>query len=324
MSAGNSEAEPTATADRPRLGVSACLLGREVRHDGGHKRSDFLVDALAPHVELVPVCPEVEVGLPVPRNTLQLVGTPERPRLIEGATGTDRTGEMERWSATRIAALAALPLDGYAFKKGSPSCGLERVPVHRPGAAAKGLGSGLFAAALRRALPALPLTEEHWLDDPALRECFLDQLFTHHRLRVGLAAGGPAALPALHAAHRLLYLAHSPPHQKQLARTAERAAADPRPELADLYLSQAMAALVQPTSPGKHVNVLQHMLGAARDSLSPAERDEIVGLIARFRDGAIGLAAPLDRLAAALDRAALDGPAVRLYAEPRPRSIADR
>jgi len=237
---------PAPGADRPRLGVSACLLGREVRHDGRHKRSAFLADELAAHVEWVEVCPEVEIGLPVPRATLQLVGPADRPRLVEGATGRDLTGAMERWAAQRIAELAGLGLDGYVFKKGSPSCGVAGVPVR--GGSEPPEGSGLFAAAVRAALPALPLAQETWLDQPELRERFLVQVFTHHRLRAGLAAGGPAALPALHAAHRLLLAARDPAREPELARIAARAGAS-EPELAGLYVREVMAALALPASP---------------------------------------------------------------------------
>jgi len=236
-----------ARADRPRLGVSACLLGREVRHDGRHKRSAFLADELAAHVEWVEVCPEVEIGLPVPRATLQLVGPVDRPRLVESATGRDLTGAMERWAAPRIAELAGLGLDGYVFKKGSPSCGVAGVPVHGGGEPARD-GSGLFAAAVRAALPALPLGQETWLDQPELRERFLVQVFTHHRLRAGLAAGGPAALPALHAAHRLLLAARDPAREPELGRIAARAGAS-EPELAGRYVREVMAALALPASP---------------------------------------------------------------------------
>lgn len=175
--------------ERPRLGVSACLLGRAVRHDGGHKQSAFLTGALAAQVQWVPVCPEVEIGLPVPRDTLQLVGAPERPRLIEGATGRDLTGAMDRFAAARVAELGRLGLDGFVFKRGSPSCGVAGVPVRSPGAELVSDGSGLFAAAVRCALPGLPLTQESWLDEPEQRRRFLVQMFDHHRLRVGPAAG---------------------------------------------------------------------------------------------------------------------------------------
>jgi uncharacterized protein YbbK (DUF523 family) len=237
------------TADRPRLGVSACLLGREVRHDGRHKRSAFLVDQLAPHVEVVAVCPEVEIGLPVPRPTLQLVGERERPRLIEGATGADRTDAMNRWADGRVAELAGAGLDGFVLKARSPSCGLVDVPVRSP----EGMeaGSGLFAAALRRARPALPAAQETWLDDAGLRHGFLVRLFTHARLRSGLAAGGPAALPSLHAAHRLLLAAHAPDAEPELARLAARAAAEARSPLAGRYVERAMAALARPAPPSR-------------------------------------------------------------------------
>jgi uncharacterized protein YbbK (DUF523 family) len=225
--------------ERPRLGVSACLLGHPVRYNGAHKRSDFLTGALAPHVCVVAVCPEVEMGLPVPRNTLQLHGARDRPRLLEGATGRDHTAAMESFAAARVAQLIDEGLDGFLFKRGSPSCGVEGVPVQAESAAH---GSGLFAAALRRAVPHLPLSQEDWLEQPDRRDRFLVQLFTHHRLRAGVATGGPAALPALHAAHRLLFAARSPELESELAHIA----GEPSADRVETYLLRAMDALALP------------------------------------------------------------------------------
>lgn len=190
--------DSTHCGERPRLGASACLLGEAVRYDGGHKCCEILRRELAAQVELVPVCPEVEMGLPVPRNTLQLIGRPDRPRLVEGATGIDHTATMERWAAARVAELARLGLDGYVLKSRSPSCGLAGVPVAadpkmaRPpdGPSSAASGAGLFAAALRRALPDLPVCEETWLESPSRRAAFLDQVVAHHRLRTA-APGRP-------------------------------------------------------------------------------------------------------------------------------------
>jgi uncharacterized protein YbbK (DUF523 family) len=157
---------------KPRVGVSACLLGEAVRYDGGHKRSRAVVDLVGPEVEWVPVCPEVEVGMPVPREPVVLTGDP--PRMVGATSGTDHTDAMLRFAETRIAALG--PLDGYVLKSRSPSCGLEGVP----GSPA---GSGLFAATLRRLRPDLPLAEETALDDDTRRRAFLDAVRAQRRRR---------------------------------------------------------------------------------------------------------------------------------------------
>ena len=160
-----------------RVGVSACLLGQEVRYDGGHKRDRFLTDVLAPFVEWVPVCPELELGLGIPRPPIRLEGDPHAPRLVEPRSGIDHTERMLRFAAVRTAALARLELDGYVLKKDSPSCGMEGVPI----AGTTRRGIGLFARALMEALPTLPMEEEGKLHDTRLRESFMERMFARRR-----------------------------------------------------------------------------------------------------------------------------------------------
>jgi uncharacterized protein YbbK (DUF523 family) len=170
-----------------RLGVSACLLGERVRYDGGHKREAFLTDVLGPHVEWVAVCPEVELGLGVPRPTLRLEGRVRAPRLVQESTGDDLGARMRGYARRRVRALERLELDGYVLKRGSPSCGLAGVPVHRVGGAPRA-GRGLFAAALTARLPRLPVEEEGRLTDPALRARFLARVLARARRRLARAA----------------------------------------------------------------------------------------------------------------------------------------
>lgn len=295
---------------RPRVGVSECLLGRTVRYDGGHKRDDFLVRSLGPAVEWVPVCPEVEVGMPVPREPLRLVGKP--PRLIAQG-GADWTERMEAFAARRTDQLAALDLDGYVLKKKSPSCGID--------------GGGLFAAALARRLPSLPRTEEGWLHDERRRESFLARLFTHARLREALAApgAGVATLVEQHAAHKLLLMAHSPARAKALGRLVAAAAARPFAEAAQGYLAGAMDALATTASRGKHANVLQHMVGYLRGAAPARERDELLARIDEYRRGLHPLAVPLALLVHHLRRhQPSEWLAAQVYLEPYPLAVSAR
>src|ERR1051326_8262342 len=172
-----------------RIGVSACLLGQEVRWDGGHKRDPFLTDLLGPHVEWVPVCPEVELGLGVPREPIRLEGNPERPRLIAPGTGRDLTETMAGFARRRLTELARLDLSGYVLKKNSPSCGKARVPVHGRNGLRSRRGTGLFATALIARFPLLPVEEEDRLHDPARRAHFVERVFGYARWRRALAAG---------------------------------------------------------------------------------------------------------------------------------------
>ena len=165
---------------RPRLGVSACLLGEETRYDGGHKRDRLLVETFGPRVEWVPVCPEVECGLPVPRDPMRLVGDPAGPRLVVIRTGEDLTGRMEAWIRERLPALEALQLDGFIFKARSPSCGLARVQVYgstAEDAPADPAGVGLFARAVMDRLGRLPVEEEGRLLDAGVLEGFMERVF---------------------------------------------------------------------------------------------------------------------------------------------------
>jgi uncharacterized protein YbbK (DUF523 family) len=146
----------------PRVGVSACLLGEEVRYDGGHKRSATLVDLVGPQVELVPVCPEVEVGMGTPREPLQLVHDARGVRMVTVRTGIDYTDRMNEWARARVRELERAGLDGYVLKSGSPSCGLE--------------GPGLFAHILMTSIPTLPVIDEKRLEDPSARTEFMRQV----------------------------------------------------------------------------------------------------------------------------------------------------
>jgi uncharacterized protein YbbK (DUF523 family) len=166
-----------------RLGVSTCLLGERVRYDGGHKRDAFVREVLGRFDEWVPVCPEVESGLGVPRPPMRLVRGRNGVRLVEIASGRDHTRTVERWAAERLRSLRALALCGYVLKSDSPSCGMERVRVYAGEDGVRRVGVGIYASALREAFPDLPIEEEDRLRDPALRENFIERVFAYARLR---------------------------------------------------------------------------------------------------------------------------------------------
>jgi uncharacterized protein YbbK (DUF523 family)/uncharacterized protein YbgA (DUF1722 family) len=246
-----------------RLGVSACLLGDEVRYDGGHKRDAFLTDTLGPFVDWVRVCPEVEVGLGAPRPPIRLVGEAGSPRLVVEKTGEDLTTRMRRWARRRAAELAGLGLHGYVLKKGSPSC-------------------GLFAAALTEALPALPVEEEGRLTDAGLREAFIERVFAAARWQA-FTASRPRArdLVAFHAAHKFAIIAHSPRDHPALGRLVAGAGARPIAEVVARYGEAFMRALAVRATPARHANVLQHLTGFFKRQLSEDERAELGEVIAR-------------------------------------------
>lgn len=159
-----------------RLGISACLLGQEVRYDGGHKLSRFLRDTLGQYVDYVPVCPEVECGLSTPREPMDLLGDPEAPRMVTTRTGIDHTGRMLRWARQRVEELEHEGLHGYIFKAKSPSCGMARVKVYDDAMVPHSVARGLFARAFMERFPLLPAEEEGPLDDPGLCKRFIEQI----------------------------------------------------------------------------------------------------------------------------------------------------
>lgn len=166
-----------------RIGISQCLLGDNVRYDGGHKRDAFLIETLGRHVEWVPVCPEVELGLGTPREPMRLVGDPHTPRLITITSGTDHTEAMERFSQQRVRELEGLNLSGYVFKADSPSCGIGEVPLLNTEGTETKNGIGLFARAFMMHFPSIPVEEESRLRDPKILKNFLDQAHGYHRSR---------------------------------------------------------------------------------------------------------------------------------------------
>ncbi|BDG10684.1 YbgA family protein [Anaeromyxobacter paludicola] len=309
-------------SSRPRLGISACLLGHNVRWDGGQKRSRFLADVLGAHVDWVPVCPELELGLGVPRETLRLVGLPSRPRLVAPRSGQDHTEAMESLAAARAEALAKEDLCGFVLKKDSPSCGLERVRVYRESGVPLKDGAGVFARALRARLPALPVEEEGRLEDSALRERFVERVFALRRWKDALAEGlDPGRLVAFHARHKLQLMAHSPAHVTRLGRLVARAG---REDVVDAYGRLFAEALAVPASRGRVVNALQHMAGYVSPALTPAERRELGGLFSEYAAGKAPLAVPLVLVEHHLRRQGVGYLAQQSWLGPYPGSLALR
>ena len=172
------ETLPFQEAIQIRMGISSCLLGQEVRYNGGHVRDELLLNTIGQHVQWFPVCPEIEVGMGVPRENIRLVGESENPRLIAPKSGTDYTQAMKKWSRSRLSGLKDSNLDGYILKKDSPSCGPFRTKVYKGNGPASRTGRGLFAEELVKRFPMLPVEEEGRLRDPKLRENFIGRVFS--------------------------------------------------------------------------------------------------------------------------------------------------
>jgi uncharacterized protein YbbK (DUF523 family) len=246
-----------APAEKIRIGVSACLLGRNVRYDGGHKHDRFVTDTLGTWFEWVPVCPEVEMGLSVPRPTLRLSGAPENPRLEMPETGEDHTAAMKSFSRARLDALEALDLCGYLLKSDSPSCGMERVRVHAPSGMSSRHGTGLFARALLDRFPLLPVEEEGRLGNPVLRENWIERVFAYRRWRAAVSKGLTVGrLLEFHARHEFLLLSHDPERYRRLGVLVAGAKARPRAALVAAYGTLFMETLRARATTKKHAAVL--------------------------------------------------------------------
>ena len=314
---------PLWRTDSPiRVGVSACLLGERVRWDGGHKRDSYLADTLAPFVEWYPVCPEVEMGLGIPRQTLRLERHAGAIRLIMPATGEDHTGSLHRWAKRRLDDVVRADLSGYILKKDSPSCGMERVRVHQGTGSPTRNGRGLFAQALAERVPLLPLEEEGRLCDASLRESFVERVFAYRRLRDLFASRWKVGdLVAFHAAHKLQLMAHSTEAYRRLGRLVAEASKAPRRALEADYSRQFMTALAEPATPRRHVNVLQHMQGYVSRALDPPQRRELEGLIEDYRRGLLPLIVPITLVRHHVNHLAVSYLEGQTYLEPHPREL---
>lgn len=279
-----------------RLGISSCLLGQRVRYDGNHKRDSYVADTLARHFELVPVCPEVAVGLGVPRPPIRLVGGVTQPRAV-GADdpALDVTAALAACGRRQARALDGIC--GYIFKSKSPSCGLERVKVYPRGAGAPRVGTGIYAAAFRAAAPLVPLAEEGRLNDPALRDNFLERAFAYHRWRELNAAGVTAArLVDFHTAHKLVLMAHGPARYTALGRVIARAGRGGVRMTAARYIEGFMQALAHPATRRMHANVLMHVAGYLKRQLDAGDRAELRDAIEAYRTTAMPLLVPITLL----------------------------
>lgn len=281
-------------ADRIRLGISSCLLGKLVRYDGGHQHDRYLTDILGAYVDYVPVCPEVECGLGIPRESLRLVGDSDSPRLVTTKTAIDHTETMHAWADARLQELALADLDGFIFKKGSPSSGMERVKVYSDQGMPRKIGIGIFARAFMECFPSLPVEEDGRLYDPGLRENFIERIFAHRRWRQLLADNpGIGELVAFHTSHKLLILSHSEKIYREMGRLVAGAKDLAKEDLFSSYEQMLMEALKRQSTLKKHTNVLMHMLGYFKKQLSTDEKTEILEIIDRFRMGFLPLVVPV-------------------------------
>jgi len=321
MKPGPARAETTAAvADiRPRVGVSSCLLGEPVRYNGGHSRNRFVSDVLAGYVDWVPVCPEIEIGLGAPRESLHLTGEGQ----LVSSSGADHTAAVTALARRRSTEMTGL--DGYVVKSRSPSCGLYSVRVHSGGRIVAGNGRGLFATNVLAADPQLPAEEEGRLNDPLLRESFVERVWA--RARLSQLFGGPwhlRDLIAFHARHKLQLMAHDPARAHRAGHLVAVARGRPDDEVRDEYTALFAGAIARRVSRARHCNAMHHAFGLVSGQLDDTRRHGLLATIDAYRRGEVPLSVPVTLLRHHADGCNAVYLAAQTYLDPFPAGLGLR
>ncbi|GAB7022612.1 YbgA family protein [Salidesulfovibrio brasiliensis] len=283
---------------RPLVGISACLLGENVRYNGGHQRDRYICDTLANFVDFLPVCPEVGTGMGIPREPVRLVGDLDNPRLVGRESGEDWSERMDSWSAKKLDALTEEPICAFIFKAKSPSSGMRQVKVYPPeGGQPRYNGVGFFAARFMQRFPMLPVEDDGRLHDAVIRENFISRLFTFNRWLELLS--GPQTVGALvdfHTRHKLLLMSHNVEAYRRLGKLVAHAKEQPLEDAIAQYGEELFSAMQLKATPKKHSNVLQHVMGYFKRQLTPDEKQECVEIIDAYRNGLVPLIVPVTLL----------------------------
>ena len=319
--------ESTTHSRAPRripVGVSSCLLGEAVRHDGGHKHDRYVTGVLGRYFEFVAWCPEALAGLGVPRPPIRLTGDPGAPRAVRVAdTSIDVTDALLAVAGGATPGMGALR--GYIFKRGSPSCGMARVKVYGAPGKSPRMGQGVFARAVMQAHPLLPCEEEGRLNDAPLRESFVERVFAYDRWLRAMDSGcTPRRLVAFHTRHKFLLLSHSEIHYRAAGRLVADAGRRDPVRLAREYLSTFMEGMTRRATPRRHANVLQHLAGFLKRSIDSGDRRALADVIDEYRTGSVPLVVPIRFLRHHFRRAPDRYVEMQHYLEPYPDELGLR
>ena len=305
-----------------RIGISSCLLGSRVRFNGQHKKDSYVVDVLDKCFKWITVCPEVEIGMGIPREPVRLVGELENPEMIGVKSETSWTKTMRLYSHQKANQLKQMNLNGYILKSKSPSCGMERVKVYQSNGIPISKGIGLFANALMQNMPNLPIEEEGRLSDPGLRENFIVRVFCHHRWSV--LKERPFKLKHLvqfHSQHKFLLMAHNETKTRQLGRLVANAHNLSSDDVSQSYENLFFSALKRKASRKRHTNVLQHIAGYFKKTLDSADRKELELTIDDYRNGLLPLVVPITLIRHHLHRVGQSYIADQFYLSPHPKEL---
>ena len=280
-------------AERPLIAISSCLVGQKVRYDGTAKRNSWLVDKFGKHVDYRPICPEMAIGMPTPRPPIRLVGTPDRTRVLGVEDpSVDVTEKLEDFALNTAGQLQAV--SGYVFMSKSPSCGMERVKLYNASGHAEKKGVGAYARVLMASLPNLPCEEEGRLNDPVLRENFVNRVYAYRRWQSLCAQGITASrLIEFHARHKYLVMVHSQAAYQRLGRLLSHLKGVDLGAVAGAYEAEFMAALKRRAGRKRHVNALQHIQGYLKKRIDGSDRQEMADSIEAYRREEVPLVVPM-------------------------------
>lgn len=310
-------------SEKLKIGVSACLVGEDVRHSGGHCRNRFVTDKLSEFADFVPTCPEVAIGMGVPRETVRLERDGDSSiNMRAPKSGRDFTDAMRTFANERAEELKDDDLDGYIFKKDSPSCGVFRVKIYEKDQPAERRGTGLFAERMMAAHPNLPVEEDGRLSDSGLRENFIEQVFAYRRVK-DLFAGhwSRKEVVDFQAREKMLMLSHSPALAKKIGQMVAKIDSFDRAQFKEDYISAFMACMREKPTKGLHANTLSHMAGFLKNDLSADGRRELKTAIEDYQNGLVPLIVPITMMQHFIRRFNAIYLAHQTYLMPHPKTL---
>jgi uncharacterized protein YbgA (DUF1722 family)/uncharacterized protein YbbK (DUF523 family) len=277
-----------------KIGISSCLLGEKVRYDGGHRLDRYITDTLGHYFEWFPVCPEVEYGLPVPRESMHLIGDTASPRLVTVRTGVDHTEGMKKWAEDKLRQLEKEDLCGFIFKSKSPSSGIGGIKVYTSSGMPNNKGTGIFGGAFMHYFPLIPVIDDGRLHNPNLRENFIEQVLIYKRWNTFIKNGLKIKdLIVFHTNLKLLIFSHSPKHYSTLGKLVAQAKKYQPDVLYSEYIRILMEGLRLPATIKKNTNVLLHIAGYFKKQLSSEDKRELLEVIDQYHKGYIPLIVPI-------------------------------
>jgi uncharacterized protein YbgA (DUF1722 family)/uncharacterized protein YbbK (DUF523 family) len=280
--------------DKIRIGISSCLLGLKVRYDGGHAHDRYITETLGRYFTWITVCPEVEYGLPVPREAMHLAGIPQSPHIVTIRTGIDHTAGMLEWTDNTLSWLEHENLCGFIFKSKSPSSGITGVKIYSRDGVPVAQGAGIFGGAFMRRFPLIPVIDEGRLHDPVLRENFIERVFVYHRWKeLKKQKMAIRDLIHFHTDHKLLIMSHSSKHLSALGKLVAGTKGSKDRDFFAQYIVQLMEGLKLISTVKKNTNVLFHAIGYFKKQISSDEKQELIDVIDNYHKGYVPLIVPI-------------------------------